>query len=111
MAANRAARTGNAAGVSALQDQLAREKSTALAGAAGNVANYNAGLKRENTAAGLQGMTGIGNIYANQVTGNLGNESGLINAWTNADAANWWNKLPGELISAGGAVGAAALGA
>ena len=103
-AANRVARTGNAAGFSELTDDLARQKAQQEAGLAQqNQLNFsNTAYQRQ--LAALQGLSGLYGVDTNQLGRTLGIPSELLNVRANASRpSGFFTSLGGSL---GGSLGA-----
>jgi hypothetical protein len=103
-ATNTAARTGNAAGLTSQQDALARQRMITSGNAASqNQTNFANDAQKQQ----MQALGGIGQLYgenlggANSTLGTLGK---------NAETPGFWDQMANSLVSAGGQVGAAALG-
>ena len=103
-AANRVARTGNAAGFSELTDDLARQKAQQEAGLAQqNQLNFsNTAYQRQ--MAALQGLSGLYGVDTNLLGRTLGIPTELLNVRENASRpAGFFTSLGGSL---GGTLGA-----
>ena len=103
-AANRVARTGNAAGFSELTDDLARQKAQQEAGLAQqNQSNFsNTAYQRQ--LAALQGLSGLYGVDTNLLGRTLGIPSELLNVRANASRpSGFFSSLGGSL---GGSLGA-----
>jgi hypothetical protein len=104
-AANRVARTRNAAGFGDLEDELARQKGIAQAGqAAQNQLNFsNTAFQRQMSA--LQGLSGLYGIDTNLLARGLGIPPELLNARANAsrNSGGFFSSLGSAL---GGTLGA-----
>lgn len=106
-AANRAARTGNAASQDALASELARNKGVDIGQAASNAELNNQRFKLEG-ARGLQGLF-QSNLGAEESL--YGMQPSIIGAWnTAANTMNPWMQLANTALGAGAQVGAAAVG-
>ncbi len=104
-AANRVARTGNAAGFSELTDDLARQKAQQEAGLAQqNQLNFsNTAYQRQ--LAALQGLSGLYGVDTNLLGRTLGIPSELLNVRANASRpSGFFSTLGGSLGSSLGAI-------
>lgn len=106
-AANRAARTGNAASEGALESELARNKGVDVGQAAANAEMANQKFK-------LAGASGLSDLFAKNLSAEeslYGMQPGIINSWnTAANTTNPWMQLANTALGAGAQVGAAAVG-
>jgi hypothetical protein len=103
-AANRAARTRNAAGFGDLQDDLARQKGIAQAGQAqqNQLAFTNTAFQRQ--MAALQGLSGLFGVDSNLLSRTLGIPTDLLNVRANASRPNGFFSSLGSTL--GGTLGA-----
>lgn len=106
-AANRAARTGNAASQDALASEVARNKGVDIGRAA-------EGVEAQNEMARRYGMEGLGKLFGANLNAEeslYGMQPSIINSWnTAANTMNPWMQLANTAIGAGASVGAAAAG-
>jgi hypothetical protein len=107
-AGNRAARTGNAAGVGAEESQLARDKGVAMGNEAANIETANANQRSSNQRFALGGEQGLFGTNTSAEESLYGMAPSTINAWSNA-YSNPTVPLIQSALGAGATVGAAAL--
>jgi hypothetical protein len=102
----RAAATGNASGVGASMDDIAREREKAAAGASSNIANENTETKLKEQQEGAQGL---GSLYGTDVGAQLkamGVQTGDINAEVNAGSHGWLQNFNSILNSSSNLISA-----
>ena len=95
----RAAATGNASGVGASMDDIAREREKAAAGASSNLANENTQTKLKQQQ---QGAEGLGSLYGKDVSaqlGAMGVQNNAIGQEVNAGSHGWFQNMT-NLIAA-----------
>lgn len=97
-AGQRMAKTRNAAGYGELLDELARGKSRDMAKTASDLGNTE--FQRRMAALG-----GLGNLYST----NVGAQTNLLRPGDPMKVPGFWDNFLGQLVGAGGQVGAAAL--
>jgi len=110
-AANRAARTGNAASTEALASQVARNRGVDIGEEAAKIEAANEQQRQSNKRFALQGEQGLfgSNLAAGESM--YGQQPGIINAWnTAASTMNPWMQLAKTAIGGAAQVGAAAAG-
>jgi hypothetical protein len=108
-AGNRAARTGNAAGVGAEESQIARDKGVSMGTEAADIELQNEMQRQANQRFALQGEQGLFGINTNAEESLYGMAPSTINAWSNA-YQNPTVPLIEAGLGAGAKVGSAALG-
>ena len=107
----RAARTGNAAGVGAEESQLARDSGVAAGNEAAGIEMANEQQRQANRNFALQGEQGLFGTNTSAMESLYGMAPSTINAWTSAAAApNPWQSTLNAAIGGGAQAGAAALG-
>lgn len=105
---NAAARTNNGSSLAAQQDALAMQKGQATAGEANNLQTQNNAVLQANREAGLSGLQSTFGSNQGQTASMYGLGPNTIQAWNGANAQN--TALLGDVLGAGGAIGAAYAG-
>ena len=105
-AANRAGATRNASDLTAQQDQLALEEGQVSGQAAAELQSQ----KMANQQAGMYGLGQEQQLATSEAESMYGMAPATINSWSQAQMNNPMLKLGETIISAGGQVGAAAVG-
>lgn len=88
-----AARTRNAGGASAAEDEAVRSGQRQLSQNATNIQGENAQLQQAQKQAGLQGLSGLYGKNTSDALSALGLENQSTNALTNAQGQGWFQQM------------------